>query len=131
MNSYLYAMKNLVITLFALLLTTVACKKDGNQVPEINLEEPRSGQVFISGDTILVRARIKDDDLRFVQTSITVDSNNTQLFQFIDTISFKDILFTTKFLIETEVFADYILRLAAVDKSGNATTVFRPISVRP
>jgi len=131
MNPYLYRMKYVVITLFATLLIAMACKKDGNQVPEINLEEPRSGQVFISGDTILVRARIKDDDLKFVQTSITVDSNNTQLFQFIDTISFKDILFTTKFLIETEVFADYILRLAAIDNSGNATTVLRPISVRP
>lgn len=124
-------MKYIIIILSAVLLLTVACKKDGNQVPEINLEEPQTGQVFFSGDTILVRARIKDDDLRFVQTSITVDSNNTQLFQFIDTISFKDVLFTTRFLIETEVFADYILRLAAVDKSGNATTVLRPISVRP
>jgi flagellar basal body-associated protein FliL len=124
-------MRNVILAISAWLILAVACKKDDNQAPQVILQAPLSGEVFISGDTILVRAQIKDDDLRFVQTSVTVDSNNAQLLQYIDTISFKDVLFSTKILIETEVFADYILRIAAVDKSGNATTVLRPFSVRP
>lgn len=116
-----------IVTSFALLF---ACKKETG-IPEITLIEPVSGGIYFSGDTIEIRARIKDDDLRFVQTSVTIDSNNQQLFQFIDTLAFKDIVFTSKFLIETEVFADYVLRLAAIDRSGNATTVLRPFSVRP
>lgn len=109
----------------------MACDKEETGAPEILFTAPIAGEVFNSGDTIRFSATVKDDDLRYIGWAVIIDSNSNVLTGFTDTLSLKNVVYSSKFVINTERFADYKIRITAGDKSGNINIANRAISVRP
>jgi hypothetical protein len=120
----------LLITFPALQFIT-SCDKEEGGIPNIAFIEPAIGTIFNSGDTIRFSATVKDDDLRYVGWAVVVDSNNSVIKEFTDSITLKNVVYSSSFVINTEKFADYKIRITAGDKSGNVSQANRAISVRP
>lgn len=120
----------LLISLQALLFTT-SCDKEEGGIPDITFNEPAIGTTYNSGDTIRFSATVKDDDLRYIGWAVVVDSNNSVITGFTDSITLKNVVYSSSFVINTEKFADYKIRITAGDKSGNVNQANRGISVRP
>lgn len=113
------------------LFLTTSCDNEDTGVPEITFNEPAVGATFTSGDTIRFSATVKDNDLLYVGWAVLVDSNNFVLTGFTDTLSLKNVLYSSAFVVNTEKFADYKIRITAGDKSGNVSQSNRAFSVRP
>ena len=125
-------MRYLILLVFSFSATAwIACDKEETGAPEIVFTAPIAGEVFNSGDTIRFSATVKDDDLRYIGWAVIIDSNSNVLTGFTDTLSLKNVVYSSKFVINTERFADYKIRITAGDKSGNINIANRAISVRP
>lgn len=120
-----------ILAAFILPLAILSCDREESGPPEIRFEEPALGATFNSGDTIRFSATVKDDDLLYIGWAVLVDSNNTVITGFTDTLSLKNVIYSSRFVINTDKFADYKIRITAGDKSGNVNQSNRAFSVRP
>jgi hypothetical protein len=121
----------LLLITISVLLITLSCDKEEGGIPEITFNEPAIGSTFNSGDTIRFSATVKDDDLRYIGWAVVVDSNNTVITGFTDSLKLKNVVYRSAFVITTARFADYKIRITAGDQSGNVNQANRSISVRP
>lgn len=121
----------LILSSFCLFFFTQSCGKDEGGIPEISFNEPAIGTIFNSGDTVRFSANVKDDNLKYIGWAVLVDSNNTVITGFTDSLTLKNVVYSSSFVINTNKFADYKIRITAGDQSGNVNQANRSISVRP